>query len=175
MKVFFGKTIIILGVLLGFINIQQVLGQQKAQYMSACNIFDNLVFGLRFKNSIDEINKLLINQIKERKVDFTLNSDEEKAFKRIGASDLLIKAIHENYSKTLQEQISLYKKFTDNYNGTLEQKKIALEAAKMFVEKFSGDADYKDIIEYFRNNIPAMEKYLNEIKNIDKDSNLNKF
>lgn len=165
MKVFFGKTIIILIVLFGFINIQQVQGQQKIKYLSACNIFDNLVFGLRFNTSIDQINKSLIKEIQERGVDFTLMSEEEeKSFKKLGASDLLIKAIRENFSKTIQERINLYKKFTDNYNGTLDQKKIALEAAKEFVEKYADDADSKDIIEYFRSNIPAMEKYLNDKK-----------
>lgn len=165
MKLFFGKTIIILIALFGFINIQQIQGQQKIKYVSACDIFDNLVFGLRFNSSIDQINKSLIKEIQERGVDFTLSSEEEeKSFKKLGASDLLIKAIRENFSKTVQERISLYKKFTDNYNGTLEQKKIALDAAKEFIEKYSDDGDSKDIIKYFRSNIPAMEKYLNDKK-----------
>ena len=167
------KTFILIGLFIFLIGEQEVQCQQKMKYVTSEIVLDNLIFGLRLTKSIDEINRRLIEQIKKYKVDFTLRSEEEKAFKRIGASDLLIKAIRENYSKILQDQIILYKRFTDNYNGTLEQKKIALEAAKEFVEKYRDDADSKDIIEYFRKFIPAFEKYLNDIKNRDKTSSPN--
>lgn len=159
MKAFFGKTLIILFVLIGFTNTQQVYGQQKLKWVSACNIFDNLVFGLRFNSSINEANRLLIKQIQERGVNFKLELEEEKSFRKIGASDLLIKAIRENFSKEFQYQIDLYKKFTDNYAGkTIEQKKIAIDAGKEFIEKFGDEEDNKDIIEYLKKVIPELER-----------------
>lgn len=144
------------------LSCQQIQGQQEIKYVSACNIFDNLVFGLRFDSSIDEINKVLVKRVQELGVDFTLSLEEEKSFRKIGASDLLIKAIRENFSKTLREKIDLYKKFTDNYNGkTIEQKKIAVDAAKEFIEKFSDEEDgSKILIEYLRKVIPALEKQI---------------
>lgn len=150
-------------------NSLQVYGQQKEKLVSACHIFDNLVFGLRFNSSIVEVNRRIIKQIQERGVDFRLESkEEENSFRKIGASELLIQAIRGNFSKILQEQTILYKKFTDNYNGTPEQKKIALYAAKEYIEKYAEDEESKDIIEYFRKTIPAMEKYFREKEKIQK-------
>ena len=161
MKICFYKiavTSICMGLFV-FLNTQQVQCQQKMKYVTACIIFDNLVFGSRFNKSVGEINTWLIEQIQKRKVDFSLRPEEEKSLKRIGASDSLIKAIRENFSKELQEKTNLYKKFTDNYNGkTTEQKKIALDAAKEFIEKYADDEESKDIIEYLKKFIPYMEK-----------------
>lgn len=166
MKLFsYKKTIIFIFIgLILFASKSNIYCQQKTKYVTVDIVLDNLIFGHRFNRSIDEINSWLIKQIQERKVDFELRTEEENSFKKIGASDLLLKTIRGNYSKTVQERISLYKKFTDNYNGTPEQQKIAIEAAKEFVEKYSDDPESKQIIEYFKNNIPAMEKYLNDKK-----------
>ncbi len=46
----------------------------------------------------------------------------------------------------------------NNYDGTIEQKKIAVEAAKEFVKKFGDD---KDVIDYFKAAIPDLEKIIN--------------
>jgi hypothetical protein len=167
------KTFILIGLFIFLIGEQEVQGQQKKKYLTVEDILVKLVFKSRFNKTIAEINKQLIENVQERKVDFTLDSEDENSLKRIGASDLLIKAIRENFSKILQDQIILYKKFTDNYAGSFEQKKIALEAAKEFIKKYSDDVDFKDIIEYFKRNIPVMEKSLNDIKNRDKTSNPN--
>lgn len=155
-------SLVFIGLFMFLINPQQAHGQQEIKYVSACHIFDNLVFGLRFNKSIDEINRLLIKEIQERGVDFTINSEEENSFKKIGASDLLIKAVREKFSTKLREQIDLYKKFTDNYDGkTVEQKKIAVDAAKEYIKKFSEEEDgSKVLVEYFRKVIPALEKQL---------------
>lgn len=163
MNIYLYKRIIpsiFIGLFVFLINQQQIQGQQEIKYVSACKVFDNLVFGLRFNKSVDEINKVLIKQIQEYGVDFTLSSDEEKSFKKIGASDLLIKAIRENFSTKLREKIDLYKKFTDNYAGNLKQKKIALDAAKEYVKKYSDEAEDKMIIDYLKQFIPDMERQL---------------
>jgi hypothetical protein len=169
MKIYFYKTTMIF-ILIGlfvFANQQQVLGQEGKNSLNINDVLVKLVFNTRFNKSIEDINKQLIKDIQERKVDFRLSLEDEKSLKKIGASDSLIKAIRENFSKILQEQIILYKKFTDNYNGDFEQKKIALEAAKEFVKRYSYEAKFKDIIEYFKSNIPAFEKYLNTAINKD--------
>ena len=162
MKLFFGKMMIVLIVVFVSFNTQQVYGQQRVKYVNVCQVFDNLVFGLRFNNNIAEINKLMIKQIQERGVDFKLqNKEEENSFRKIGASDLLIKAIRENYSKELGEKIDLYKKFTDNHaSKNPEQSKIAIDAAKEFIKRYSDVEEDKDIIEYFKKWIPATEKQI---------------
>ncbi len=169
MKLFFGKTVIIFIVLIGSFITQQVYGQQKVKYVTSCQIFDNLVFGLRFNNDIDKINKWLITQIQERGVDFKLESrEEENSLKKIGATSELIKAIRENYSKylkesskELEEKINLYKKFTDNYaSKSPEQLQIAIDAAKIYIKRYSESEEDKEIIEYLKNIIPKMEEQI---------------
>ena len=162
MKIFLGKSLIILFVLIGLINTQQVYGQQTSKYVTACQIFDNLVFGMRFKNNVAEINKLMIKQIQERGVNFKLQyKEEENSFRKVGASDLLIKAIRENYSKELGGKIDLYKKFTDNYaSKNPEQLKIAIDAAKEYIKKFSENEKDRETIEYLKKWIPATEKQI---------------
>ena len=163
MKLFFSKTVIIFIVLFGFFNTQQVYGQQEVKYVTVCQVFDNLVFGLRFNNNIAEINKWLIKQIQERGVDFKLESkEEENSFRKIGASDLLIKAIRENYSKELEEKSDLYKKFTENYaSKNPEQLKIAIESGKEFVKRYREDESVKEIVDYLVKTIPALERRIN--------------
>ena len=160
MKNNFSKAMVILIVLLGLINTQHIYGQQPMKYVTVCYIFDNLVFGLRFNSNIVEINKLIIKQIQERGVDFKLESkEEENSFRKIGATDELIKAIRGNFSKEFQHQIDLYKKFTDNYAGkTIEQRRTAIDAAKEFIEKFGDVEDNKDIIKYLKKIIPELER-----------------
>ncbi len=161
MKTFFGKIIITSVFLIIFADIHQVHGQQRIKWVSACNILENLIYGLRPGKSIDRMNKSLTKEIQERGVNFTLDSEDEKSYKKIGASGLLIKAIRENFSKEFQYQIDLYKKFTDNYAGkTIEQKKIAIDAAKEFIKKFGDLEDNKNIIEYFKRIIPVLEKQI---------------
>jgi len=53
---------------------------------------------------------------------------------------------------------ALYKKFTDNYGGTIDQRKSAIESGKQYVSKYGACADDKDIVSYLNTNIPTMEK-----------------
>lgn len=55
----------------------------------------------------------------------------------------------------------MYKKFTDNYAAkNPEQLKIALDAAKEFIKKYSQVEEDKNIIEYLKKWIPATEKQI---------------
>ena len=159
-------TIICIGLLIFLVGQQEIQGQQEKP-VSFEHIKAKLVFRSRISKSNEEINKQLIIDIRKRGVNFILSSVDTKILKKIGANDLLIKAILENLSKELEEQIILYKKYTDNFNGTIKQKKIAIEAAKEFVNKYSDNKELKDIIDYFRKNGPFLEKYLIHVDDID--------
>ncbi len=52
---------------------------------------------------------------------------------------------------------ALYKKYTDNYAGTLDQKQVAIDAAKEYIQKYGANADDKDQVDYFQKNLPALE------------------
>ncbi len=149
-----------------------LVGQQEAQSqqekpVSLNDIQAELTFTSRISKSEDEINNLLIKDIRKRGVNFILTSEDAKILKKAGANNLLIKVIRENLPKELEEQIILYKKYTDNYNGTVEQKKIAIEAAREFVRKYSGNKEAKEIIDYFRQIVPLLEKQLTHAGDID--------
>lgn len=58
----------------------------------------------------------------------------------------------------LEENVALYKKYTDNYAGTIAQKKIAVEAGKQYIEKYGSNADYAAQIDYLKKDVPRLEK-----------------
>ncbi len=66
------------------------------------------------------------------------------------------------------EKTALYQKYIDNYKGTLAQKKIAVEAAKQYIEKYGANEIDKQQVDYFKKALPALEKGIGEKENIDK-------
>ena len=56
------------------------------------------------------------------------------------------------------QKTALYEKYTANYNGTIEQKKIAVKAAKEYIQKWGNNADDKQIVDYLKGAIPALEE-----------------
>lgn len=55
------------------------------------------------------------------------------------------------------EKQALYKKYTDNYAGTLEQRQVAIDAAKEYIQKWGASADDKEQVDYFKGALPALE------------------
>ncbi len=154
-------TSICIGLFIFLVGQQKVQGQQE-NHLSFDDIIKTLAFKSRISKSTKEINEQLIKDVRKRGIEVILTSEEEKSLKKAGASKLLIKLIRES-SRKREEQLILYKKHTDNYDGTIEQKKIALEAAKEFVKRYSDVAEFKDIkdiIKYFKANIPGLEKQI---------------
>jgi hypothetical protein len=140
----------------------------KQNHLNLNDILTKLTFTPSINKSTEEINQQLIEEIQKRKVNFILSSEDENSLKKAGASNSLIKAIRGNLPNEFKEKLTLvaeqqvlYKKFTDNYNGTLEQKKIALVAAKEFVKRYSDDESVKEIIDYFVKIIPSFETMVN--------------
>ncbi len=56
------------------------------------------------------------------------------------------------------EKAALYKIYTDNYNGDAAKQKIALDAAKKYVEKYGASGPDKEQVDYFKAAIPDLEK-----------------
>jgi len=70
------------------------------------------------------------------------------------------------------ESRSFYtKKYTDNYSGTPTQVKIALEAAKEFVKKYSDDEYVKEIVDYLKKIIPVLEETIEKYDDVTKNFN----
>ncbi len=110
---------------------------------------------------LDEVNNDLINSVCENRTFFVLTSNTVKTLKKAGATDDLIKAI-----SFLNDLSGLYTLFIDNYKkDSLEQKKVALEAAKKFV-KISENNVCKDkalmseYVKYFNNQISILEEWI---------------
>ena len=58
----------------------------------------------------------------------------------------------------LAKKTALYEKYTSNYNGTVEQMKIALEAGKEYVKKYGTNADDKPQVDFIKGDIPRLEQ-----------------
>ncbi|MBA2620792.1 MAG: hypothetical protein H0U87_06300 [Acidobacteria bacterium] len=56
------------------------------------------------------------------------------------------------------EKTALYEKYTKNYAGTIEQKKIAVAAAQEYIEKYGANADDKQQVDYFKTALPPLQK-----------------
>jgi hypothetical protein len=62
---------------------------------------------------------------------------------------------------------ALYKQFTDNIPSaqakkSIDERKTAVSAGKQYVEKYGACADDKQIVDYLKANVPAMEKAIND-------------
>lgn len=145
---------------------RQVEGQIEEQ-LTLKQIIKTLKFKSKSK-SMNNVNEQLIMDVRNRTVGFELTAKSEKTLKNAGANAKLIKVIRENTLKSLNEATTLYKKFTDNYDGTLEQKKLALTAAKEFMDKYSSndEANNRQVINYLREFIPYLEQVIRN-KNCD--------
>ena len=55
------------------------------------------------------------------------------------------------------EKEALYAKYTENYKGTIAERKVAVEAAKEYIQKFNSEID-KPITDYLKGAIPQLEK-----------------
>lgn len=141
-----------------FINPQVILCQ-KAEPMNLNEIASKLNFTSQISKSKDEINQQLIDEIGERKINFILNETDENTLKKDGANDLLIKAIYLNSTNKIEEQKILYEEFTNNYSGNLQQRKIAVKAAKEYVRRYSDEKDSKEMINYLVQYISLAEEH----------------
>jgi hypothetical protein len=56
----------------------------------------------------------------------------------------------------------LYKKFTDNYAGTLDQKESAVEAGDQYISKYGACTEDKDIVAYLNTNLPKMKDFIKQ-------------
>ncbi|MDQ6786448.1 MAG: hypothetical protein M3033_06465 [Acidobacteriota bacterium] len=63
----------------------------------------------------------------------------------------------------VEENIALYKKYTDNRGGTVDQMQIAIEAGKQYIEKYGTNADYAAQIEFLKKDVPRLEKVVADI------------
>lgn len=151
------KTVFICIGLFVFLSGQKVLGQQEKP-LNFNDILSRFTSNSRINNSIKEINEQLITDIRKREVNFILTFEDKNSLKKAGATDLLIKTIDENLPETLREKIVLYKKYLDNYEGSLSQMKKALKAAKEYVKRYSDDEENKKIIDYLNESIPILER-----------------
>lgn len=155
-------------ILTGFVGLfiflfghQLIQAQQEAPL-----IFDEILSKLKItsqtKESLKKLNEQLIKDVRMRRVDFDLTLKNKKALTKVGGNYFLIKAINENSPKYIEAKAILYRKFTDNYNGTIEQKKIALEAAQEYMFRYGSDQEDRQVIDYFRETIPKMQRIITE-------------
>lgn len=59
---------------------------------------------------------------------------------------------------TQEECEALYKKYTDNFKGTLAQRKMAVEGGRQYIAKCAALEGSPEIIKYLNDKLPAIEK-----------------
>jgi hypothetical protein len=130
----------------------------ESNFVTLKHILSKFRFTSRKTKSVEQLNKELIDEILERKVNFQLNAENEKSLKEAGASDLLIKTISENSQPEVEtEAMRLYQLYVDNYKSDdAKSLKIALNAAKEFVKKFENDECFKETVEHLKEAILHM-------------------
>lgn len=130
----------------------------ESNFVTLKHILSKFRFTSRKTKSVEQLNKELIDEILERKVNFQLNAENEKSLKEAGASDLLLKTISENSQPEVEtEAMRLYKLYVDNYKSDdAKSLKIALNAAKEFVKKFENDECFKETVEHLKEAILHM-------------------
>lgn len=58
----------------------------------------------------------------------------------------------------VEEKAAIYEKYTANYAGTIEQRRIAITAGKEYIAKYGANEEDKEIVDYLKSAIPALEK-----------------
>lgn len=77
--------------------------------------------------------------------------------------------------KDVEANQALYKKYTDNYAGKLEQVETAIAAAKEYIEKYAECKDdkgtllYADQVNYFKGALPERENFVAGIRKTTKE------
>jgi len=68
-------------------------------------------------------------------------------------------AVTSSFAQDAQaEKTALYQKYIENYDKSVDKKKIAIEAAKQYVEKYGANPEDKEQVDYFKANIPVLEE-----------------
>lgn len=62
------------------------------------------------------------------------------------------------------EKTKLYNTYIENYDKSLDKQKIALTAAKQYVEKYGANAEDKEQVDYFKGAIPSLEEGINKVE-----------
>lgn len=63
---------------------------------------------------------------------------------------------------SIAEKTALYEKYTANYAGSIAQKRIAVAAGKEYIAKYGSNPDDKEIVDYLKSAIPAIEKAIED-------------
>ncbi|MCA1624741.1 MAG: hypothetical protein LC768_13240 [Acidobacteria bacterium] len=94
------------------------------------------------------------------------------AFTAVGATSVFAQDV----CTEVEAKQALYKQITDNYAGTAEKKKTAIEAGKQYVSKYGACADDKEIVTYINKSILPMEAELEKAaKQGEKDALYKRF
>jgi len=77
-------------------------------------------------------------------------------FTAVGANNIYA----QNVCDEADAKQATYKKFTDNFDKAIPQRKTAVEAAKEYIEKYGACPDDKAQVDYLKNYIPGTEKLI---------------
>lgn len=159
MKNYTCKLFLIFTFLFVFLTAQNTPAQEKSGYINLNYILSKLM-----SEPAPEINPKLIEEIRERKVDFILTSEDEERLKKSGANDLLIKTIDENASEKVKKDFQQKIYSLTPTNRSFEQIEQRIEYAKQFIRVFSNDPEYEQQVIYTKKYLPKTEEVFAKYK-----------
>ena len=148
-------------------NAAAISAQTKKPFADSGEILAEFTFTSSISKSKEQINKELIEAVKTRGVEFVLLEEDEVSLRKAGANDLLIKAIFDNLTAEFEKNFkeNLYSKFISDRSGDrLEIRKDQVNAAKMFLRLYGNSKEEKVLVDYFRENLPILEKQIAEFE-----------
>lgn len=145
-----------------------VTGQKSAdapkqkERVSKKEVLASFLFTSRITKPSETVNKELIAEIAERKVDFVLDDLLSERIRKAGGSEELLTAIDKSLSDVekvrLKDIIRLDALIRENYNGkTVEKIQITIKAGYEFIDKFADEPGYEDMVNWLKDNLPRLK------------------
>lgn len=145
----------------------QIRAQDKKPFADYNEILSELTFTSSISKSKEQLNDELIESVKTRGVEFVLLEEDEQALRNAGANDSLIKAIFEGLPDAAKRNLrqNLYANYMESVEKlSTEILREKIKSAKKFIRLFDGNAEDKEVVDYFNKNLPLLEKQLSNVK-----------
>jgi len=144
----------------------QETGRKPASPVSIREVRVSLRLAVQTPEGIELENKLLIEKIRDRSVDFALTREEEWSLQLQDASDELIETIRNALTQEEREQLlkktrqeGLYLTFIANQSRPdANSRLIAVAAGREFLQRYRNDQNVREKVAMLQRTLPALER-----------------
>jgi hypothetical protein len=123
------------------------------------------------QSDVEGFNNTLISEIEIRQIDFLLKAEDEKEFRRLGASDDLIKAIKDGVPPARAKRLRFYDKLNVPYSKLTaawsnhkkrsdKEIELAIKAGKKFLKLAGNDPEFEPQVSFVKAVLGRFERRL---------------